>query len=69
MIAPLWIAWPFIIVGMLSILGAGIFGTAWLWWAGIDLWVRWHRMKPDLVVAYFDVIPKRKDTQNGHSSS
>ena len=69
MFVPLWIVWPFILVGMLGILGLAIYGTAWLWWEGIELWMRWHRMKPDLVVAYFDVIQKRKNSPNDPSSS
>ena len=69
MTVPLWIAWPFLIAGLFCIFGLMLFGSAWLWWAGIDLWVKWRRMKPDLVVAYVDVIQKRKNTQNDQSPS
>ena len=57
---PAWMVWPFIVVSWLFALGLAIYGTAWLWWQGIELWVRWHKMKPDLIVAYMDIVLKRK---------
>lgn len=60
-----WLVWPFIVVGWAFGLGFAMYGTAWLWWRGIDLWIRWHKMKPDLIVAYRDIVLKRKVEQRG----
>lgn len=55
---PSWIAWPCIVVGWLVGYGLGL-----IWWKGIDLWLRWRKMKPDFLEAYMDVKRKRQREQ------
>lgn len=44
---PAWMVWPYIVIGWAAILGFACWGTAWFWWTGITLWLKWHQQKPD----------------------
>ena len=36
MYIPAWLVWPFIVVGWAALVGFAVYGTALVWWRGID---------------------------------
>lgn len=64
-----WLVWPFIVTGWAFALGFAVYGSAWLWWRGIELWLDWHKIRPQFNVALFDALQakKREEQEQRHA--
>jgi hypothetical protein len=58
-VAP-WLVWPVIVVGWAFGLGFAVFGTAWIWLRGIELWLDLRNIRGVFNVALFDALQAKK---------
>lgn len=58
---PAWIVWVFGGVGVVVMLGVLLVVAGWLWWRGVEWWLRWRKLWPDFVEAL--VSAKRRITE------
>lgn len=55
-----WLVWPFIVTGWAFGLGFAVYGSAWLWWRGIEWWLQWRQIRPQFNVALFEALQAKK---------
>ena len=65
MYMPAWIVWPYIVVGWAFGLGLAVFGTASIWWRGIELWLAWRKIRSHFNVALFNAIQAKQREERG----
>ena len=65
MYMPAWLVWPYIVVGWTFGLGLAVYGAAWIWWRGIELWLEWRKIRPHFNVALFDTLRAKRREERG----